>query len=94
MAFSGTKNVKVTSTESDALTGVLHVKSLRWVSVSAAAGHKVEVEDSDGNVIFESVADGANFVDSVDIDEKVNGVVVSDLDSGSLYVYTGSKSEV
>lgn len=90
MAFSGTKGIKVTTTEGDELTGVLFVKYLRWVSPGATAGDVLTVKDKDGNVLFASVADGSNFIDMMPIKEEVNGVDVDTLDSGTVFVHLGS----
>jgi hypothetical protein len=75
---------KLTST--DSVTGRLIVSYLRWVGATTA-GHSLVVNDADGNVIWESEADGANFIDILPFWRRVNGVTVNTIDSGNLFIY-------
>lgn len=66
----------------------VRVKSLRWVG-STTAGHVVRVEDANGERIWESAANGANFVDGQDFGirgQNFEGFEVATIDSGILYV--------
>ena len=70
----------------------LFVKQLRWVSASAVAGHKCTIKRADGtgNPIWDEVAPGANFSSSELIEQWFqNGMQVTVLDSGVLYVHIG-----
>jgi hypothetical protein len=62
------------------------VKHFRWVKV-VASGDQCIVKTSAGDVVFDSEADGANFIDVHPWYHHVNGIVINKLDSGTLYVY-------
>lgn len=81
------------STTFDICTGqYIVIDRLRWVEASAA-GHIVEVTDPDSNIIWRSVASGANYVEEVVLDEdkpvqgRRPGLIVTALESGHLYLY-------
>ena len=88
MAITGRKiNIlKMTAAADELLDATLSVESIRWVGGSTA-GHSCIVTDGAGNVLFESVADAANFIDAYPIFKAVNGIIVSTLGSGTVYVY-------
>lgn len=67
-------------------TEQVRLKSLRWVSPAAVAGHAVKVEDRNGEVVWEAVATGANFQEESLIEEDVNGFELASISSGILYV--------
>ena len=67
-------------------TEKLLIKYIRWVGATTA-GHSLVVNDTNGDMIFESVADGANFIDVHPIFEIIDGVVVATMQSGTLYVF-------
>jgi hypothetical protein len=71
---------------SDASSGRKIVTYARWIG-GTTAGHSCILKDGNGNVLFESEADGANFLDLMPIFRAVDGLDVDTLDSGSLYVY-------
>ena len=87
MAFSGF-NIQIlkSTTALDAQTGMLHVGYIRWIN-GAAADDECEVTDTAGNVLFNSIADGANFIDLHPLFKWVNGVIISTLDSGTVFIY-------
>lgn len=77
--------------ESDALTGlVVDVNYLHWVSKGAIAGDDLLVSDVNGDIIWEEVADGANYSKLFVLKHPVNGLVVTTMDSGTLYVIKAS----
>lgn len=68
-------DTKMATADKDALDG------------ATKAGHLLVVKDSAGNTIFESEADGANFIDVQPIFKVCKGVVATTMDSGKLYVF-------
>ena len=89
-AFHAQEKVWVIDTADS--TGILDVKAkvkkVRWVGATTA-GHQAIIKDSGNNeTIWESVASGANFIDS-DLIESwwPRGFTVPTLDSGTLYIY-------
>jgi hypothetical protein len=71
--------------------GRIHVSHVRWVGATTAGHHATILRASGaGNPIWDSVADGANFMDETYFDEHDwwdEGFQVSVLASGILYVY-------
>ena len=66
------------------------VLDIRWVSPSAAQGDQVVLEGADGRILWESVADGAHYVERDYIGQVgVGGYRVPALDSGTLYIRLG-----
>ena len=80
--------LKMTAAADELLDTTLPIESIRWVGATTA-GHSCVVTDGTGNVLFESVADAANFVDAYPIYKAVQGVIVATLGSGTVYVYLG-----
>lgn len=67
-------------------SGPVRVRSVRWVGATTA-GHQAVIQDSDGRVLWESVAGGANNVEAEDIDRDwPRGFKVPTLGSGTLYI--------
>ena len=69
----------------------VRLKSARWVSGAAAAGHTVSLTNAAGTaVLWTSTADGANFTDEslLEID-AVAGLRLNAITSGTLYVMLG-----
>ncbi|HXK36989.1 MAG TPA: hypothetical protein VJ553_05410 [Candidatus Paceibacterota bacterium] len=73
----------------DALTNEVYVKHLRWVGATTA-GHQLIVSDVDGNVMWESVADGQYMIDVHPFYRSIKGITVTTMGSGKLYVYCAS----
>jgi len=70
-------------------TDIMRIKKLRWIG-GTTAGHVCRVEDNNGERIWESAANGANFVDESGFDDKGEqfpGLEVATIDSGILYVH-------
>lgn len=67
-------------------TDRIRVKSIRWYAKGASAGEDVQVEDNNGEIIFISVATGANYTEAELIEEDFDGLEVAVIDSGTLYV--------
>jgi hypothetical protein len=68
---------------------MLCVTSIRVVfSISAAAGNECQIQDSQGNVIYDVFATGADYVDSQRYEKMpmVNGLVVQTLANCTVYV--------
>jgi hypothetical protein len=79
---------------SDTLSGTIYCNFLYWVSKAASAGDDLLVKDSDGNILWEDSADGANYSAYCPLKMKIDGINAYTLDSGSLYVYkAGSDRE-
>lgn len=70
----------------------LRIKKLRWVG-GTTAGHAAVVKDKEGNIFWESVCPAANYVEETDFAlhksqrNVLNGLIVSTLGSGKLYLY-------
>lgn len=69
-------------------TGRVRPFTIRWVGATTA-GHKCVVKDAAGEVKWEDVASGANYVTEGRIEIDWNGVAVTTLDSGKLYIEHG-----
>ncbi len=77
-----------TSAATVLVTNHIKVKGVRWVAETTSAGDVAEVKDADGNVKWASVvAVAANHSEADLIEEWWDGLIVSELDSGTLYVY-------
>ncbi len=81
--------IKMT-TATDAVAKKLKIDFIRWVGATTA-GHVLTLTDTAGNVLFSSVADGANFIDVHALPLIANGVILSVLGSGTLYLYLNEK---
>lgn len=72
----------------------VRVKGIRWVDATTA-GHKATIQDGAARVYWDSTAAGANNVESDLIDAKagvpqdIDGIIVSALQSGKLYIELG-----
>ena len=66
------------------LTVRLH--GVRWVSKTATAGDDATIKDLNGNVIWKSVASGTNYREADSPRRVCSGLVVDELDSGTLYL--------
>ena len=95
MAVSKYDNVVKMTAASDELAFHVRVKCIRWISKAASAGDDlVLVESSIGTTseeIWISVAAGANWVEEssnggAGFDFR-NGIRISAIDSGTLYLY-------
>lgn len=87
MAVTGFNvNILKMTAAADAQTGRLHIDYIKWVGATTAS-HTLSVTNTAGAIIFESEADGANFIDLHPMDKWVNGVIVATMDSGTLYVF-------
>lgn len=66
---------------------LMRVKTVRWVGATTA-GHKATIKDRNGKVMWDSVAAGANYVESELIEDITSwdGIAVTALDSGKLYI--------
>lgn len=75
------------------LTEPVSIQKIRWVGATTA-GHTAVVADSNNNVFWESVASGANYVESEDFStlnlsqRGMVGLKVPTLGSGKLEIYT------
>lgn len=80
----GTRTLKMTAA-ADAVTGRFKVLGIRWVGATTA-GHTVVIKDVDGNIVWASVADAANFLDESIIEQWRDGITVDTLGSGIIYI--------
>lgn len=89
MAFTQTAtDIWYSATQDDADTKMRYVSWIKWIGATTA-GHKCVVTDTAGNKIFDSEANGANFIDFQMVDSTVTGIKVADLDSGHLILKVG-----
>ena len=70
----------------DAVVGEMKIDFIRWVGATAV-GHTCELTDSNDNIIFSSEAESPSFVDVACCVSINDGIIVSALDSGTLYIY-------
>lgn len=69
-------------------TETVKIKSIRWEG-GTTAGHQAIVQDDQGGVIWQSVASGANYVESELIERWfIGGFKVPTLQSGRLHIET------
>lgn len=87
MAVLGSVNGVVVVSSPTTFDNTVIVRYIRWVGATTA-GHKAVIT-SQGSTVFESVADGANFIDVHPFFDMYHGLDVTTLDSGKLYVYLG-----
>jgi hypothetical protein len=89
MAITGLdKQVARMDAVSDEIQGKVFLKHLRWVGASTS-GHTLIVTDNDGSVLWESIADGSNYIDIHPFYKIVKGVKIQAMPSGRLYAYLG-----
>ena len=77
------------ATQADIIEGVVRIKSVKWViPASALAADLCELTDGNGRTIWKDVCGTTGgYAKKEDIDKTVNGVILSDLDRGEVYVY-------
>lgn len=66
----------------------VYVKALRWVDAGAADDDCV-IKNTAGKVVWEGVATGADYTESSLIERWWDGIDVTALDSGVLYIELG-----
>lgn len=86
MVTNAGKSPLIFSAQGDSITGVWHITYMRWTGASTA-GHLLVVNDGDGDLIWDSEADGADFLDIHPLFEDRKGINVATMDSGHLLVY-------
>ena len=90
MANAIKQGVMILDTAAAVTTNQYLVTGFRYVSATAAAGDECKVSDSAGNVWFDSFATGADWEDAQTVNTggiMMNGVTVTTLTSGKVYVY-------
>jgi hypothetical protein len=67
----------------------IYIKTVRWTSPGAIAGHRAILTNAAGRIIWESVANGANYVevDHLEPREEWQGLKIPTLDSGRILLY-------
>ena len=76
-------------------TGNIAIMSIRWVSPTCLAGHQAIVQRADGRVMWESVANGDDYVEKDYVKKQANGgYKVPTLTSGKLYIVVGHPDDV
>ena len=77
-------------------TDKVRIAGLRWIDAGAVAGDAVTVEDANGEIVWESVATGPNYVESEHFGERgrdFNGFELASIAAGGkLYVYHAEHS--
>lgn len=93
MAVSGTGTGVLKFTASgDTIEGIFILDSLRWIGAGAAGDRCSLADSASGLPIFESEADGANFIDGwVFGHQWVNGITIATMESGALNVYVSAR---
>ncbi len=87
------KGLIVADTVAAATTAPVVISKIRWVGATTA-GHAATITNTAGNVFWSTVASGANYVESDDFAQRdqskrtMDGITVSALGSGTLYIYT------
>lgn len=65
----------------------LTIKQVRWIGATTA-GHQCVIQDANDNILWDSEAAGANYVEADSLDrEWRDGFKVTTLDSGALRIY-------
>lgn len=77
--------IKLTAA-ADAISGTLYVDRIRWVGATTAA-HALVVSDAAGTIYVHSVANAANFIEDIEVECNMAGVVITTLGSGTVYLY-------
>jgi len=89
MAVTGLdKQVARMDTAGDEVKGNIFLKHLRWVG-GTTSGHSLIVTDVDGSVLWDSIADGGNYIDIHPFYKIVKGLKIQTMQSGRLYAYLG-----
>lgn len=88
MAVSNEEGSPIIFTASgDVSTYSFIMDSLRWVG-AGTAGDVCNIHDSNGNLVFASEANGANFIDGwVWKRNWVYGITITQMTSGTVYIY-------
>jgi len=82
--ITGTTDVDSEVWDSDQT--LMHIKHIYWFNPTTA-GHLCTLKDRDGKFIAELRAEGNNQSERLDIGAAFNSVYLTDLDSGTLYIY-------
>ena len=69
-----------------AKTGAICIERIRWVGATTAA-HAVTITDTAGSTIWASHAPTTNYTEESEINQWFNGLIVTVLGSGKLYIY-------
>lgn len=92
MANDLTKNPFIVDTAGATaiFSDALAISTIEWIGATTA-GHRAVVKDKDGNVMWESFANGSNFIDrkafdSYPFSKFQRGLIVDTLGSGKLYI--------
>ncbi len=65
---------------------VLHVNTIRWFQPTTNA-HLLTLTDKEGNTVAKFYA-SANVSENIEVNGRINGIHVTDMDSGELHIYT------
>ena len=90
MAVTGTSTgVYQLTAAGDSIDGRIIIGSIRWITTTTgAAGDVCQVTDGSGNPIFNSIANGADFVDGWVFNHKsLSTFTVASLSSGLIHLY-------
>lgn len=62
--------------------------TIRWVAPAASAGDRVEIQDKNGDPVWESVASGANYVEESPFSFHADGLIFATNEGGGkVYLY-------
>lgn len=88
MAVTRNKNKTIEMTaQADFIAERVKIGFMRWIGATTA-GHSLVVDDGHGGLIWESEADGANFIDLHPLFNWYDGVTVTTMQSGKLIFWT------
>lgn len=89
IASTGGNVIEISTGTGTITTNVVGVARMRWVSATAAQGDSCVVKDTAGNIVFESVASGADWADEVELGKvpPILGLQLTTFTSGHLYIY-------
>lgn len=90
MAVTGTNTgVWQLTQEGDSIDGTMIIEGVRWIGTSTGAAADVcKITYNSGKPLFNSIANGANFVDAWIMNSKwISTLTVASLSSGLVHVY-------
>jgi hypothetical protein len=89
IASTGGNVIEISTGTGTITTNVVAIARVRWVSSAAAQNDGCVLKDTAGNIIFESFATGADWIDEVEMGKvpPVLGLQLTTFASGHLYIY-------
>lgn len=90
MAVTGTgTGVYQLTAEGDSIDGILISNGIRWITTTTgAAGNVCKITNGSGDPVFNSIANGADFVDAWMFNKKIiSTLTLASLSAGLVHVY-------